>query len=283
MKKIDKAQSSVEFFILIAAAVFFFLSFSLLIQSNVVSKNVEAINLQVKEVALSVQDEINLALEASDGYRRDFSVPERISNKEYQITITDGLVYLKTDDQKFAIALPAGEVIGNVLKGKNFILKSGGYVYLNTMPGLSPGGESGTLGGGSSGGSSTSFIRGDANSDGVIDLSDSVYIKSYVNSQGPAPTCLKGADVNDDGVVNLNDAQYDDDYLFSGGPAPKSPYPSCGTDPTPDSLSCVSYSFCAGSAGSNPNPTPIPTATPAPTPTPTPTPTPSPSPSGSPH
>ena len=151
-KKIGRAQSSIEFFILIVAAVFFFLSFSLLIQNNIANKNVESINVKVKDTALAVQDEINLAIGASDGYKRDFLVPDKILNKDYSISIVAGLVYVKTDDDKFAISLPVGEVIGNIIKGSNFILKDKGQIYLNTLPGLSPEGESEVFGGGGSGG-----------------------------------------------------------------------------------------------------------------------------------
>ena len=80
-KKIGRAQSSIEFFVLITAAVFFFLSFSLLIQNNLVDKNFESINIQVKDTAFAVQDEINLAIGASDGYKTRFPQGHYHTNK----------------------------------------------------------------------------------------------------------------------------------------------------------------------------------------------------------
>ncbi len=49
------------------------------------------------------------------------------------------------------------------------------------------------------------FARGDGNSDGRLDLSDAVFVLSY---------------------------------LFLGGPEPPPPYPERGEDPTADALSC---------------------------------------------
>ncbi len=276
-----KGQSSLEFFVLAGVAVFFFLIFSLAVQMNIGEKTVERTNLEVKELASSVQDEINLAAGASDGYRREFYIPEKVANKDYQINIVDDSVYVRTDDGKFALSLPVSEVIGDVLEGNNFITKINGKVYINTLPAESEGGFSPS--GDEEEETNLNFIRGDANMDGTLDISDGIYIKNYLYHGGPRPSCLDGADANDNGIVDVNDALYLENYLFSGGPEPFAPYPTCGTDMTFDELSCNSYVHCAQGQGAQPDPTPIPTGTPvsSPTPTPTPTPSPSPSPSGS--
>ncbi len=267
-----KAQSSTEFFVLAGTAIFFFFIFFVAVQNNIKEKSSELINLKVKDVALSVQDEISLASTASEGYRRDFIIPQSIESKPYEITITEDFVYVKTEDEKFSIALPVVDVIGDVQIGDNFIAKIGGKIYINTLPltgtGFSPVGEEEEQ-------TSTSFIRGDANADGTLDISDSIFIKDYVNGVGQAPTCLKTADANNDGIIQLIDAQYLDEYLFSGGPEPAQPYPICGTDLTEDALSCDSYIHCQEVPEQQP--TPIPTGTPLPSPTGTPTPLPSPS------
>jgi hypothetical protein len=78
--------------------------------------------------------------------------------------------------------------------------------------------------------------RGDANSDGVVNLTDAMVINSYLYSGGPAPPCMNQADANDDGVVDGSDAIYLCNWLFCGGMAP--PYPGpyntvCAIDPLP--------------------------------------------------
>jgi len=102
------------------------------------------------------------------------------------------------------------------------------------------------LSGGWFGAPEETFIRGDANADIDVNLNDLLFLANYLFAGGSAPSCMDAADVNDDGSVNTNDILYLSNFLFAGGPEPPSPYPSCGTDPTSDSLNC-SYHPCQGS------------------------------------
>jgi len=128
---VKKGQASIEFIILIGVVLFFFLTFSFFIQSNVAKKSQERQNLILKDVALTVQDEINLASKSSDGYYRTFELPEKIVNQDYEINLTEGVVYARTVDGKNAIALPIAEVLGEVKKEQNIIKKENGEVKLN--------------------------------------------------------------------------------------------------------------------------------------------------------
>ena len=65
-----------------------------------------------------------------------------------------------------------------------------------------------------------SFLHGDANGDGVLDLGDVVYLVNYLYKDGPAPTPLDAGDANGDGEVDLGDVVYLINYLFKDGPAP---------------------------------------------------------------
>jgi hypothetical protein len=62
--------------------------------------------------------------------------------------------------------------------------------------------------------------RGDANGDGMIDVSDVVYLLNYLFVQGPPPVPLAAGDVTCDSVVDASDIVYLLNYLFVGGPAP---------------------------------------------------------------
>jgi len=65
------------------------------------------------------------------------------------------------------------------------------------------------------------FIRGDANGDKVIDISDVVYLLNYLFIHGPAPVpTLDAGDANCDRVVDASDLVYLLNYLFAHGPAP---------------------------------------------------------------
>lgn len=62
-------------------------------------------------------------------------------------------------------------------------------------------------------------LRGDANLDGVISVSDPVYLISYIFSGGAAPPVYNG-DADASTVVNISDAVYLIAHIFSGGPPP---------------------------------------------------------------
>lgn len=67
-------------------------------------------------------------------------------------------------------------------------------------------------------------IRGDANMDLGVNLTDAVYTLAYLFSNGAPPLpCEAVADTNGDGSVNLTDAIYLLAYLFSNGAAPVTP------------------------------------------------------------
>ena len=69
-------------------------------------------------------------------------------------------------------------------------------------------------------GYSPSFLRGDANRDGSITISDVVYLINYLYNSGSPPSPLEVGNVNCDGTIDLSDVVYLIDYLFKGGPAP---------------------------------------------------------------
>jgi hypothetical protein len=61
---------------------------------------------------------------------------------------------------------------------------------------------------------------GDANSDGGLDISDAVFLISYIFGGGPAPNPLNMGDANCDTSIDISDAVYLISYIFGGGPAP---------------------------------------------------------------
>lgn len=94
------------------------------------------------------------------------------------------------------------------------------------------------------GGGATPFRRGDANSDGIVNIGDPVWTLSFFFAGGPPPSCEDAGDTNDDGTYNLADAIRTFDYIFLGGSPPPPPFPGCGVDATPSPLTCSSYSAC---------------------------------------
>lgn len=82
------------------------------------------------------------------------------------------------------------------------------------------------------------FIRGDANDDEDLDISDPIRVLNFIFFRTERVVCQKAADANDDGRLDISDAFYILNYLFKGGPILPQPYPNPGVDPTRDDLPC---------------------------------------------
>ncbi len=88
------------------------------------------------------------------------------------------------------------------------------------------------------------FRRGDANTDGALNMADAIFILQHLFANGPTPTCLDAADANDAGAIDLADGIYILQNLFADGRAIPPPNGVCGMDPTPDQVECMSYEHC---------------------------------------
>lgn len=126
-----KAQVGMEFLIIVGAVVFFVSVFLLGIQNSQQQKTYSHQVIQLKEIALTVQNEINLASSSSEGYYREFKIPQTAGSQEYEITLDQGIVYINTTNGKHALALPTKEVVGNINKTDNIIRKVNGEILLN--------------------------------------------------------------------------------------------------------------------------------------------------------
>jgi hypothetical protein len=87
------------------------------------------------------------------------------------------------------------------------------------------------------------FRRGDVNEDGVLQISDPVFLLDHLFATGVTIDCPDAADVDDSGVLDITDAVYSLSYQFLGGPAPEPPFPGCGPE-EPDALACAEYAGC---------------------------------------
>ncbi len=82
------------------------------------------------------------------------------------------------------------------------------------------------------------FVRGDANSDSRVNISDPIYLLIYLFRGGQALACEASGDSNGDASVNISDANYLLNYLFAAGPEPGAPFPDCGPRPESETLEC---------------------------------------------
>jgi hypothetical protein len=67
------------------------------------------------------------------------------------------------------------------------------------------------------------FLCGDADAGGSINVADAVYLINYIFKGGPAPDPLDAGDADCDGAVNVGDAVHLINYIFKGGPQPCCP------------------------------------------------------------
>jgi len=92
------------------------------------------------------------------------------------------------------------------------------------------------------------FIRGDLNDDGIVNIADVVYQLNALFVPGsPLPGCVNAGDTNDDGIANIADTVFLLNSLFIGGsplPPPPNATTGCGSDPTPGALNCLNVDTC---------------------------------------
>lgn len=102
------------------------------------------------------------------------------------------------------------------------------------------------------GGAVTSFVRGNCNSSGGVNIPDAVFLLGYlfpvdIDGDGlPDPNvlaCPVACDANDDGSLSIPDVIALLGSLFGAPPVPLNAPTTCGADPTPDALDC-SISSC---------------------------------------
>ena len=67
------------------------------------------------------------------------------------------------------------------------------------------------------------FESGDATNDGLVDLSDVIWILNYLYKSGPEPEPLQSGDANCDGIVDIADGVWLLNYLFKAGSPPCCP------------------------------------------------------------
>lgn len=88
------------------------------------------------------------------------------------------------------------------------------------------------------------FLRGDANADGSVSMSDAIYTLMGLFVGGFWYRCEKSGDANDDGVLDVSDAIVTLYYLFLGTTTIPAPLGACGLDPTVDLLDCEEFPPC---------------------------------------
>lgn len=124
-----KAQSSMEFLMLIGILLLVFIMFYVVMFERVQELNDKKAIILGEDIATKVQKEILLAAKVSEGYQREFTLPQKIEGMNYSILIRGREVTVKTPKTEVVKIIPV--VIGNITKEINTINKTNGIIYLN--------------------------------------------------------------------------------------------------------------------------------------------------------
>ncbi len=74
----------------------------------------------------------------------------------------------------------------------------------------------------------TIYVRGNVNSDQLVDISDSLNILNFLFAGGASPDPMVAADLNHDDRIDIADPVFLLGYLFYNGAAPAMPFPAAG-------------------------------------------------------
>jgi hypothetical protein len=135
-----KAQTSMEFVILTSFMLVAFLIFYIVIEGKLVDANRSNTDDAAKQVETIVVNEISLAESVTDGYYRQFELPQNINGLNYTISIMQGAgntpeIVTKYSGRERVYFVQQGYVNGfsSVGKGMNNITKNGGIITIAHM------------------------------------------------------------------------------------------------------------------------------------------------------
>ena len=126
---VSKAQVSAEFFIFVGMAFIIAIAFSMSSIGHLNYFRLQNEDSAVKDLALKLQKEVLLAASVEDGYRRAFSITDKLDNINYTLTTQNSTITVQSANSIFTVTIPNS--IGNVTKGTNTINKTGGVIYIN--------------------------------------------------------------------------------------------------------------------------------------------------------
>lgn len=126
-----RAQSSIEFMILFGASLVIMIGFLGLISYQHEARYQESRTEAVYEIAASVQHELAVGARATPGYERGFYLPRYAYDLDYEISIIDSFVYIRTLNGKHALSLPIVVASGQPVIGYNVVRNDNNSVFLN--------------------------------------------------------------------------------------------------------------------------------------------------------
>lgn len=123
------AQIASQFMILVGFLFVVFVAFVAAIGGKYVEISDRQEAIAVKDLALKLRGEINLAYSTYDGYERTFTIPATLEGRNFTISIFDqNVLMVQSEDEEYTVIIPT--VNGTLVKGNNTIRKTGGIVCI---------------------------------------------------------------------------------------------------------------------------------------------------------
>jgi hypothetical protein len=135
-----KAQTSMEFVILTGFMLMAFLVFYIVIQSKLVEANRGSADKAAKQVETMVVNELKVAESVTDGYYREFELPQRVNGINYNIQILSGVsntpeivITYYNKERVYFVSQGYVDGLSTITKGKNSISKTNGKIMIQNM------------------------------------------------------------------------------------------------------------------------------------------------------
>ena len=123
------AQVALEFMLFAVIAFIILTAMLFSMRKQLIDLNSQRDTKELNDVVNRLREEIFLASIVQDGYYREFSLPNTINRKNYQLSISDKLVVGTI--RNYTLTIPVPDVAGSPQKGSNTINRTGGVIYLN--------------------------------------------------------------------------------------------------------------------------------------------------------
>lgn len=128
--RLKKSQSSMEFFTLIGLA---FLAAAMIIAVSAKEMREFKDNSDfalIKDLGFKLQKEIGIAAYVEDGYKRTFTIPDKLEGAlNYSIVTGNSSIAITTSKTSFSVRIPI--TYGNFTKGTNIIERISDKIYVN--------------------------------------------------------------------------------------------------------------------------------------------------------
>ena len=125
-----RGQVALEFIVMIGTACLIFTVFTTIAFYYLNQYNYEQKIQLVNNLGFKIQQEISLAGSVSDGYQRSISIPERVGNKGYTITLYTNSFSINYSDE-YTAEFPIPNISsGSLQPGTNVITKLDGNISI---------------------------------------------------------------------------------------------------------------------------------------------------------